>query len=296
MPADAFVQELCRTLPEAVEQGDGGVALLPRSTSDVITMVRLACSAGARLTPPGAEPRDGALVVDLQRMNEVIAVDDTSHLVHAQAGITVGALEAALRPRGLTLGLLGPPPEVALGRWLALGAPGARDHANDPVDQLVAGLEAVLADGRPLTVRPAPRRAVGPDLVGALVGGRSRIGIVTAAHVVARRRLRSWELTFLFGAHEAAQATRAWVRGRGVRPAAAHVVDAPEGAALRLRIEGEGELGDARARVARAVAQDWGGVEVPPDEAPALARPVPPPPSRVVATLAEALDPRGVLG
>jgi alkyldihydroxyacetonephosphate synthase len=88
----------------------------------------------------------------------------------------VGALEAQLHARGLTLDLTGAPPEMTVGDWLARGAPGSRDRWRDPVDQLLSGFEATLASGGRLRVHPAPRRAVGPDLTALFVGAGDRFG------------------------------------------------------------------------------------------------------------------------
>ncbi|MFW5920573.1 MAG: FAD-binding protein, partial [Polyangiales bacterium] len=116
MPADRLLARLRQTVPEVVERGEREAVLLPRGTPELSTIVREAHRLGAPLVGPGGEPREGAIRVDLQRMTDALAVDDTSHLLHAQAGMSVGAAEAVLRPRGLTLGLEGPVPETPLGR------------------------------------------------------------------------------------------------------------------------------------------------------------------------------------
>jgi FAD/FMN-containing dehydrogenase len=46
------------------------------------------------------------------------------------------------------------------------------------VEQRLAGLDAVLASGARLNLRPAPRRATGPDLGALFVGAEGRIGRV----------------------------------------------------------------------------------------------------------------------
>ena len=114
-------------------------------------------------------------------MSGGVRLDRDSLLVHAGAAVTVAAIEAELAREGLTLDLEGGAPERPLGAWLADGAPGSRDPWLDPVDHLVAGFEAVLANGEPLEVRPAPRRAVGPDLAALVVGARGRFATVTGA-------------------------------------------------------------------------------------------------------------------
>jgi alkyldihydroxyacetonephosphate synthase len=103
-----------------------------------------------------------------------VRVDRASLLVEVKAHGTLGACEDALRAEGLTLGLEAIDRALAVGAWLAAGAPGARDPWSDPADHLVAGLSATLADGRALVIRPAPRRAVGPDLVALVVGMNDR--------------------------------------------------------------------------------------------------------------------------
>ena len=110
-----------------------------------------------------------------------VEIDETSLLAYAAGGTEVAALEGRLAAIGLTLDARFDEPGVTVGEWLARGAPGARDRWVDPVDQLVAGLDATLADGRRLRIRPAPRRAVGPDLSALFVGAAGRFGRVDAA-------------------------------------------------------------------------------------------------------------------
>ena len=98
-------------------------------------------------------------------------------------GTEVATLERQLAEAGLTLDARfeGAATGVTLADWLARGAPGARDRWLDPADQLLAGLDATLVDGRSLRIRPAPRRAVGPDLSALFVGAGGRFGRIDAA-------------------------------------------------------------------------------------------------------------------
>jgi alkyldihydroxyacetonephosphate synthase len=108
-------------------------------------------------------------------------LDRQSLLVLADGRTDLAKLEDFLRASGLTLGVHIPGEPVTVAAWLASGAPGARDRWEDPVDQLLAGLDARLADGRLLTIKPAPRRSVGPDLCSLFVGAGGRFGTVERA-------------------------------------------------------------------------------------------------------------------
>ncbi len=113
---------------------------------------------------------------------ERVRVDRASLLAEVDAALPLAACEAALRVQGLTLDAgVAADAESTVGAWLDRGAPGARDPWLDPADHVVAGLEATLPDGRTLLVRPAPRRAVGPDLVALVVGMNGRYAKLTRA-------------------------------------------------------------------------------------------------------------------
>ncbi len=298
MSRERFLSAVRGALAGALEEGNGQAVLLPRTGAEVAQLLRLAAHSGTRLRAPGSTlPAAGRVPLDLQRMSEVLATDETSRVVHAQAGIAVGALEHELSALGWTLGLRGAPLESSLSTWLARGAQGARDPADDPVDHLVAGLTVALPGGEVLSIRPAPRRAVGPDLIGAFVGGRARLGVITAAHLVVRLRRRRVTHRFLFPSRDAAEAALAWMRGRGVRPAATSIDPTADGVALCLHLEAEPDLAEAFARVARRTAEEHGGVVMDARDAPATRPPAEAlPPSAIVEALAARLDPEGVLG
>jgi alkyldihydroxyacetonephosphate synthase len=117
-----------------------------------------------------------------------VEIDGTSLLVRAGGDVDMAALEEQLGKAGLTLDVGIEGSGSTVGDWLARGAPGARDRWLDPVDQLLAGLEATLVDGRRLRIHPAPRRAVGPDLSALFVGADGRFGRIDTAWLRVHRR------------------------------------------------------------------------------------------------------------
>ncbi len=98
----------------------------------------------------------------------ILELDLESLLVNVSAGARFSDVEAALARDGLTLDA--GTHEVTITQWLAQGAPGARSAWLDPADHLVAGFCARAPGREAFTIRPAPRRAVGPDLLGLILG------------------------------------------------------------------------------------------------------------------------------
>ena len=112
----------------------------------------------------------------------MLQLDEQSLLVHAQAGLTGLDLERILAPRGLSIGDY--PPVVltsSLGGIIAVRTPGKSSARHGFFEDAVVGVSAVLADGRTVHTRVAPRRSTGPDLARALCGSEGTIGFITCA-------------------------------------------------------------------------------------------------------------------
>ncbi len=130
----------------------------------------------------GAETDRQRVFLSTRRLDQVMELDETSLLVHAQAGLTGLDLERILAPRGLTIGDY--PPVVltsSLGGIIAVRTPGKSSARHGFFEDAVVGVSAVLADGRTVHTRVAPRRATGPDLARALCGSEGTIGFITSA-------------------------------------------------------------------------------------------------------------------
>ncbi|RLB56795.1 MAG: hypothetical protein DRJ42_02195 [Deltaproteobacteria bacterium] len=294
MARDRLIEALAQEFPGALQEAGGRALFLPHSEDELSEALRIATRIGAPLSAPGGGHRDESVIIDLRRMADLLAFDATSHLAHIEAGCPVAEVEATLLGRGLTLGLASAP-EEPIGTWLANGAAGARDRSSDPVDQLVAGLSAVLADGRRLHIRPAPRRAAGPDLIAAFIGGRGRLGVITSVHLVARPATDITPVAFHFDDQNDAAAALAWMRGRGVRPVRSEIrVENDRGAILALQLDGPERLRAVKLAVARQVADERGGVLV--ENAPAPRGAAPIPHSESIDALGAALDPSRILG
>lgn len=195
----AHVTQAARELGTVGVTPGGAPAWLvrPGSAGEIAELVRLASAEGAAIVPVGTasrRPRRGEaararIVVDTRRLAHVLHLDETSLTVQVQAGITGLALEELLLPRGLTLGDF--PPAVlrsTIGGMLSVRTPGKVSPRHGLLEEAVLGVSAVMADGRTIHTRVAPRRATGPDLARVLLGAEGTLGVVTAATLRLHRR------------------------------------------------------------------------------------------------------------
>lgn len=170
----------------------------PGSAAEVAEIIGLASRHRIAVVPMGSSARALAtaplgqrmcLFVNTGRMDHVLHLDETSLLVHVQAGLTALGLERVLAPRRLSLGDY-PPAAMGstIGGLLAVRTPGKSSSRHGFVEDAVLGVSAVLADGRSVHTRVAPRRATGPDLARMLCGSEGTIGFITSVVLRIHRR------------------------------------------------------------------------------------------------------------
>ncbi|MEA2488164.1 MAG: alkyldihydroxyacetonephosphate synthase [Actinomycetota bacterium] len=182
--------------PAALQKKRAGEALRrptcvvrPVNTEQVATILRWAHETRTSIVPfgggssvvRGIEPAD-CVVVDLQAMENILHFDTKSRLVTAQAGVWGPDLVRSLGAWGFTLGH--EPQSIRLstvGGWLATRSAGQLSARYGAIEDMVAGLEAVVPGGRIVRSKPMPRRSVGPDIAGLMIGSEGTLGIITEA-------------------------------------------------------------------------------------------------------------------
>ncbi|MSP62496.1 MAG: FAD-binding oxidoreductase [Myxococcales bacterium] len=203
------------------------LTVVPGAAGEVIEAVRLARAARLPIRFGGALSTDGASVsCDFGRMTQMLHLDETSLLVHVQAGITLGALEERLGARALTLGAAA---RRSLDRRVGAALAAPRPEEACPRGRFLeacAAIDGVLLDGTALHTRMAPRRATGPDLSHALLGARGTTGAITGAWLrVLRRPPVTRFVGAAFGEGKAAIAVACALLDRGIRPADLSIAD-----------------------------------------------------------------------
>jgi glycolate oxidase len=165
------------------------LVVLPANTSQIAAIARL-CNehrlplvvrgAGTGYTG-GAVPVHGGVVLSMERLNRIVAIDEENLLAVVQPSVITRDLQDAVEARGLFY-----PPDPASLKQSSLGgnvaecAGGPRAVKYGTTKRYVLALEAVLPTGEVIrTGSKAVKSVVGYDLTQLLVGSEGTLAIIT---------------------------------------------------------------------------------------------------------------------
>jgi alkyldihydroxyacetonephosphate synthase len=255
------------------------LVLRPRAEQDVVDVLDWAGSTGVPVIPfgggtsvvGGIEPAglDAAVSLDLQWLSGLVEVDPTSRAVRLLAGTLGPAVEATLKPHGLTLRFYPQSFERStVGGWLATRAAGHFSTRLTHIDDLVESIRAITPTGL-WESRRLPASGAGPSPDRLLLGSEGTLGVITEAWLRAQPRpAHRWSATLAATDLTAGAAAVRLLMQSGLTPATCRLVDPAESAmtgtldtgeaALVLGFESLGIPLDAETAVALQLCQDAG--------------------------------------
>jgi alkyldihydroxyacetonephosphate synthase len=166
----------------------------PDNVDEVAAVLAVCDEAGIPVTPAAgrsgvcgsAIPVFGGVSLDCCALGGIVAVDTESLLVEVRAGTFGPDLERDLREdHGLTVGHWPQSLDLStVGGWVACRGAGQYSTRYGKIEDIVAGLEVVLADGTVVRTGglqgSGPRAAMGPDLTQLFVGSEGTLGVITS--------------------------------------------------------------------------------------------------------------------
>ncbi|HYB98382.1 MAG TPA: FAD-binding oxidoreductase [Candidatus Limnocylindrales bacterium] len=179
-----------RSLLESRLHGAPRAAALvrPASAAQVADVLAFADRTRTPVTPyglgsgvcGGVLAQGNEIILDLSRMDRLLAVDENTLTATVQPGMRGSDYEDALAARGFTMGHW--PQSIAIssvGGWCATRASGQLSTLYGNIEQMLLGAEVALAGGKLLRLPPVPRSATGPDLKHLFLGSEGTLGVFT---------------------------------------------------------------------------------------------------------------------
>ncbi len=190
--------------------GMPAAVVLARETAHVQAAVRVAAAAGVPVVPQGARSGlsgaanalDGCIVISLEKMDKILAIEPVDRYVVTQPGVFNAVLSRAVAEQGLFY-----PPDPSSWEFCSIGGNLSTNSGGlccvkyGVTTDYVLGLEVVLADGRILrTGRKTVKGVAGYDLTKLIVGSEGTLGIITEATLALRpEAARPRTMAALFG-------------------------------------------------------------------------------------------------
>jgi alkyldihydroxyacetonephosphate synthase len=171
------------------------IVAYPRDEADIAALVDWAGAADAVLIPFGGgssvcggvePPREpgrlnGAVSLDLRHLDKVREIDRASRAARIEAGVFGPALEAQLKPHGLTLRHFPQSFEYStLGGWIATRSGGHFASLYTHIDDFVESVRVVTPRGA-VETRRLPGDGAGPAPDRLFIGSEGILGVITEA-------------------------------------------------------------------------------------------------------------------
>ena len=179
-------QHHCHTTTQIKSQLPDAV-IFAKNTADVAAVVAVCCEHQCPIIPFGVgssleghvNAPMGGVSIDMNGMDQVLALHETDLDAVVQPGVTREALNNYLRDTGLFFPI-DPGANASLGGMAATRASGTNAVRYGTMKDNILALEAVMADGRVIrTGTRAKKSSAGYDLTRLLIGSEGTLGLIT---------------------------------------------------------------------------------------------------------------------
>lgn len=210
---DAFVED-------DVELGtvEDGLVLLPKNEealqgilhSSYLSNTPVVIRGAGTNSVGGTSPVENGIMVSLEKLNNIIEIDEKNRMAVVQPGVVTKDLQDAVEK----VGLFYPPDPGSLetctiGGNVACNAGGPRCLKYGVTSHYVLGIEGLYADGAPFKFGGKQLKNVaGYNMVQLLIGSEGTLGVITKitlkllpkpdCHITTLHEFSSWEKAFLF--------------------------------------------------------------------------------------------------
>lgn len=214
------------------------LVVYPHDHKDVVNIVQLANKhvipistvAGATSVTLGIEPSPNMISLNSKYLNKLLFVNIDAQYITAQSGISGPQLELLLNQKNLTLGHFPQSFEYScLGGWVATRGAGQNSTLYGKIEDMVMGIKFVSGSGETLSTKPAPARAIGPDINQILTGSEGTFGIITEVTLRVWKKPQQTRLAaFFFKSFEEGLHAYREILQNGYKPAIMRISDSEE--------------------------------------------------------------------
>jgi len=225
----------------SVDKARPDLVVFPRSTQDVVAIVKIARQYGVPVVGRGAGtglsggsiPVRGGIVVGFSRMNRILEIDLENERVVVQAGVVNLDITLAVQGQGY---FFAPDPSsqkaCTLGGNVAENAGGPHTLAYGVTTNHVLGLECVMPDGAVFSIGGKELDAPGYDLTGLLTGSEGTMALITQATLRLMRKPEAVKTALaIYNSNEDCGRTVTEITARAITPVAVEMLD---GVMLRM--------------------------------------------------------------
>jgi FAD/FMN-containing dehydrogenase len=191
-----FSEDASEIAPHLVEwrgkyQGKSALLLKPKTTAQVSAILQICHDTRTSIVPQGGNtglvggqiPFHGEVLLSLERMNAIRAVDASGMTLTVEAGVALAQAKQAASDAGLFFPLsLASEGSCTIGGNLSTNAGGVDVLRYGNARALALGLEVVCADGSVLNLMNSLHKDnTGYDLKQIFIGAEGTLGVITAA-------------------------------------------------------------------------------------------------------------------